>query len=56
MATQVLSGMEKGSLEKMGAAFTEMNRHFEEMYQATFAIQGSPRRGRTVDAGCNLSL
>ena len=38
--------MEKGSLEKMGAAFTEMNRHFEEMYQATFAIPEEALRER----------
>ncbi|GLI46256.1 hypothetical protein [Methanoculleus bourgensis] len=38
--------MEKGSLEKIGAAFTEMNRHFEEMYQATFAIPEEALRER----------
>lgn len=30
--------MEKGSIEKIGATFIEMNRHFEEGYRETFAI------------------
>lgn len=30
--------MERGSIEKIGAAFTGMNRSFEEGYRETFAI------------------
>lgn len=30
--------MERGSIEKIGAVFAEMNRYFEERYRETFAI------------------
>lgn len=30
--------MERGSIEKIGVTFAEMNRHFEERYRETFAI------------------
>ncbi|MCK9307726.1 MAG: hypothetical protein CVV35_05025 [Methanomicrobiales archaeon HGW-Methanomicrobiales-6] len=30
--------MERGSIEKIGVTFTQMNRHFEERYRETFVI------------------
>jgi hypothetical protein len=38
--------MEGGSIEKIGATFTEMNRHFEERYRETFAIPGDALQER----------
>ena len=38
--------MERGPIEKIGAKFIEMNRHFEEMYQVPFAIPDEALRER----------
>ncbi|NLM29781.1 MAG: hypothetical protein GX216_05035 [Methanomicrobiales archaeon] len=38
--------MEKGSIDKIGAKFIEMNRRFEEMYQVLFAIPEEALRER----------
>jgi len=38
--------MERGSIEKMGAKFIEINRRFEEMYQVPFVIPEEALRER----------